>query len=119
MGSVNATEAVNVKARLVIIKDANKFALAIAAAMKGSADAAATAVTKELTPSTAWSTDATAFITAQTAVDGKQRDYDAAVTAGDTAKSATLGDELRVAKAKLNEAAAALNRPLPYPDLLS
>lgn len=109
--------ATNAKVRFVVVRDENAFGLAIAKALKGQAEAAGKAVTTALTPTPDWAATDTAYATALAAVAAKQRDYDAAV-AGGSGEVAKLGDELLVLKAKLNEAAAASNRPLPYPSLL-
>ena len=108
----------NSKLRFVVIRDANQFGLALAKALKGQAEAAGKAVTGELTPKPDWMAGNTAYLTAKTELDAKQREYDAALLANDSALIAKLGDELILKKAKLNEAAVAINRPLPYPSLL-
>lgn len=110
--------ATNIKARFVLVKDASKFGLAIATALKGSADSISAAVSKELTPGAAWRAEDTAYVTARATIGAKQRAYAEAVEAGDASKVAAAEDELTVARAKLNEAAAAMNLPLPYPELM-
>ncbi|MES3107347.1 hypothetical protein [Sphingomonas aurantiaca] len=109
--------ATNAKVRFVVVRDENAFGLAIAKALKGQAEAAGKAATTALTPKSEWAASDTGYATALAAVATKQREYDTAVGTGpgDIAK---LADELFVLKAKLNEAAAATNRPIPYPSLL-
>lgn len=111
--------ATNAKGRFVVVKDANQFGLALAKALKGQADAAGKAVTSALTPEPTWAASDTAYVTAKSDLDGAQRDYDAALTSGDSGNIAKAGDALLLKKAKLNEAAAGLNRALPYPNLIN
>ena len=60
----------------------------------------------------------TAYIKTEATLAATQREYDAAVTGGDAAVIAKLRGELNVAKAKLNEAAVAIKRPIPYSGLI-
>jgi hypothetical protein len=108
----------NVKLRFVVIRSPNEFGLALAKALKGQAEAAGKAVTDGLKSTPDWTAADTTYLTARVSVDAKQREYDAAVAAGDSAAIARIAGELAVVKAKLNEAAAGSNRPLPYPSLL-
>lgn len=113
--------ATNVKLRFVVIREPNQFGLALAKALKGRSAATGTAVGTALTDAMsskpAWTADDTGYVQALNAVEAKQREYDAAVTAGDSAAIAAKADELRYLKAKLNEAAVKLKRPIPYPSL--
>lgn len=109
--------ATNAKVRLVVVRDENAFGLAIAKALKGQAEAVGKAATPALIPKSEWAATDTGYATALAAVATKQREYDTAVGIG-SVDIAKLGDELFVLKAKLNEAAAASNRPIPYPSLL-
>ena len=116
-----AAGVINAKVRFVVVRDANQFGLAIAKALKGQAEAAGKAVTTALTPAApepAFTANDTAYATALAAVSSKQREYDAALASGDAAAAAKAGDELFVLKAKLNEAAVASRRQIPYPTLL-
>lgn len=112
---------VNAKLRFVVIREPNQFGLALAKALKtrsaATGTAVGTAITDAMTPKPQWTGDDTAYVQALNALDAKQREYDAAVASGDSAAIALKGDELRLAKAKLNEAAVKLNRPIPYPSL--
>lgn len=111
--------ATNIQVRFVAIRDANKFGLAVAKALKGQADAAGKGVTDALTPKPDWATTDTTYLTAMITVEQKQKLYDDAVGAGDAAAIVKTGDDLRIAKAKANEAAVAAMKPLPYPGLLN
>lgn len=113
-----AIGATNVKLRVVIVRDANQFGLEVAKLLKGSADDVGKAVTTALTPASPWAATDTSYATALADLNAKQRDYDAAIAANDSGKMAAAQDALLVSKAKLNEAAAASDRPLPYPTLL-
>lgn len=108
----------NVKSRFVVIREPNQFGLALAKALKGQADAAGKAVTTALSPQPDWTTSDTAYISAETALAAKQREYDAAVLGGKTDDALRLSGELEVLKAKVNEAAVAIKRPIPYLSLL-
>ncbi len=113
--------ATNVKLRFVVIREPNQFGLALAKALKtrsaATGTAVGTALTEAMTAKPAWTPDDSAYVQALNAVDAKQREYDAAVASGDSAAIALKSDELRLAKAKLNEAAVKLKRPIPYPSL--
>jgi hypothetical protein len=111
----------NVKLRFVVIKDANKFGLALAAALKGQAEATGTAVKNQLTttPEPDWSTEKTAYLEAVSQLNAKQREYDAAVTAGNAADISRFADEVQVQKGRVNEAALAAHLPMPYKGLLA
>lgn len=104
----------NVKARFLVIRDANQFGLALAKALKAQADATGKAVTDKLTPQAAWTTQDTAYVDAENAVKAAQRAVDDAITAGETSKVPGLQDAVTSAKAKANEAAVASRRQLPY-----
>lgn len=109
----------NVLARFVVVRDANKFGLAIAKAISGQADNAAKAVTDRLTPKPDWGSSQTQLVTASVDVEAKQRAYADALAKADAAAIATTAADLRIAKAKANEAAASAGQPIPYPGLLS
>ena len=104
----------NVKARFLVIRDANQFGLALAKALKAQADATGKAVTDKLTPQPAWTTQDTAYVDAENAVKAAQRAVDDAITAGETSKVPGLQDAVTSAKAKANEAAVASGRQAPY-----
>ena len=112
--------ATNVQMRFVVIRDANKFGLALAKALGNQAEAAGKAVTEELTPQgpkPEWSADKTAYITAMEDVAAKQRAYDAALAKGESEPIAVAAADLKISKAKANEAAVKLKMVLPYPGL--
>lgn len=109
---------INVSSRFVVIRAENKFGMALAKALKGQAEAAGKAATAALAPQPEFTANDTAYITAEATLAAKQREYDAAITAGDSAIIAKLLGELNVAKAKVNEAAVGIKRPIPYPGLL-
>lgn len=110
--------ATNVSARFVVIRAENKFGTALARALKGQAEAAGKAVTEAVAPKPDFTANDTAYLAAEATLAAKQREYDAAITAGDAAVTVKLLGELNVAKAKVNEAAVAIKRPIPFPGLL-
>lgn len=111
--------ATNVQARFVIIRDENKFGMALAKALKGQAEAVGKAATEVLAPSPDWLPADTAYLTALNDVEAKQRAYDAASAAGEAAAILSAGHALQLAKAKTNEAAVASKKAIPYPGLLN
>ena len=113
--------ATNAQLRFVVIKDANKFGLAIGAALKSHAAEVGTAVTAKLTPKAPtpeWSATDTAYVTAINNVGAKQREIDGLSGTPDPTASARLNDELTVLKARANEAAVTAGYTIPYPGLL-
>ena len=102
--------ATNMQLRIVVIRDANRFGQAIAKALKSQAEAAGKGVTERLTPQADWEEEDTAYLTAMITVEQKQKAYDDAVAAGEAAAITAAGDELRLAKAKANEAAVAARK---------
>ncbi len=116
--------ATNAQVRFVLIKDANKFGLALAKALKGQAETAQKAVKDALTstpppPPPAWSASDTGYLAAMIDVETKTKSYDAAVVSGDADNITKTSGELRIAKAKANEAAISANKHIPYPGLLA
>jgi len=110
----------NVQMRFVVVRNANQFGMAIAAALKGKADAIGTAVTEELKPTpakSAWTSEQTGYVTAMVDVDVAKRAYDAALASGDAAAAAVALDELKRTRATANEKAAAAGKPLPFPNI--
>lgn len=110
----------NLQMRLVVIWDANKFGLALAKALKGQAETAGKLVAEKLTPQgpkPEWTADKTAYLEATNNVEAKQRAYDAALSNGEASNIAVAAADLRIAKAKANEAAVKLDMALPYPAL--
>jgi len=105
--------------RFTAIRDANKFGLAVATALKGKAAAAGTALTNHLTetPAPAWTEADTGWVQAMSNVAMAERAFNIAQKTGDS--SAVLEKELalRNAKAAANQAAVAAKKPLPYPHL--
>lgn len=111
----------NVQARFTVIRDANKFGLALAAALKSRSTALGTAVTAQLTPAAqapAWTTNDTTYVTAMSAVETAQRALDIATASGDEGAIFEKRLALKNAKAAANAAAAASNRALPFPGLI-
>lgn len=111
--------ATNMQARIVIIRNADKFGLALAKALKGQAEAAGKAATEALAPKPDWTGEDTAYLTAIQDVEAKQKAYDAALAGGDASATLTASHALRLAKAKANEAAVTSKRKVPYPALLN
>ncbi|MBC7986535.1 MAG: hypothetical protein H7X93_07675 [Sphingomonadaceae bacterium] len=114
--------ATNVRARFVVVRDANRFLQAIYSALAATAAPAGAAVTQyvteALTPRAAWSNPDTLYVQALTNIAARQREIDTAYSVGDAGAVARLSGELRVLMAQANEAAAGSNRPLPYPALM-
>lgn len=115
----------NTKMRFVVIKDENKFGLAVATALKSQSDAigtaAKTAIEKATSPEDikpAWSAAQSAYVSAESNVNLKEKEYNDAVAKNDATAIARADGELRSAKAKLNEAAVTLGKPIPYPSLI-
>lgn len=110
-----------VVARIAFVKDANKFGLAIAEALKGRAPdigtGVQTALNGELTKAS-WSAADTTYVQSLTAVNTAQQAYTAALAGTDASVQASTLATLRNAQAAANAAAAALNKPVPYPSLL-
>lgn len=111
--------AINVQARVVIIRDENKFGMALAKALKGQAEAVGKATTDAIAPKPDWTAGDTAYLTALQDVELKQKAYDDALAAGDAAATVSAAHALKLSKAKANEAAVASKRQLPYPGLLN
>ena len=112
-----AAGSTNIKARFIVIRDANGFGLAIAKALKGQSEALGKAVTAELTPSEkkpAWTGDDTTYVEAQADVRAAQRALDEAIGKGETSLIPGLQDAVLKAQAHANQAAVAAGRPLPY-----
>lgn len=111
--------ATNAQMRVVIVRDANKFGQALAKAIKGQAETAGKGVTDGLKPQPAWAATDTGYLSAMIAVEQKQKAYDDAVASGDAAAMTNAGNDLKIAKAKANEAAVAANMDIPYPGLIA
>lgn len=107
----------NARVAFIVIRDENKFGKAIAKALGAQAEAVGTAVKNQLTPAPAWAATDTAYVTAQAGLDSAMATLDAAVREGDPLKIAAAEAAVRVAKAKLNEAAVGADRLPPFPDL--
>ena len=111
----------NVKMRFVVIREPNKFGLALAKALNGAAESTGKAVTEGLTAQLKSKPDFTAsdtaYLTALTTLQAKELAYASSVEKGGGAAIAAAATEVLLAKAKLNEAAVAINRPIPYPQL--
>jgi hypothetical protein len=111
----------NVQARFTVIRDANKFGLAIAAALKARSAALGQSLTNQLAPvepGLAWTTADTTYVTAMTNVEAAQRTLDSAQAGGDADVIFQSQIALKLAKAAANAAAAASKRPLPFPGLI-
>lgn len=111
--------ATNVQARIVIIRDENKFGMALAKALKGQAEAVGKAATDAIAPKPDWTAQDTTYLTALQDVEVKQKAYDDALVAGNAAATVSAAHALKLSKAKANEAAVASKRQLPYPGLLN
>lgn len=111
--------ATNVQFRFVVVRDQNKLGTAIAKMLKDKAEVAGKSVTEALTPKPDWATTDTGYLSAIVAGEQKQKLYDDAVAAGDSSAMLAAGQELRLAKAKANEAAVSAKRALPFPELLN
>lgn len=107
----------NARVAFIVIRDENKFGKAIAKALGAQAEAVGTAVKNQLTPAPAWAATDTAYVTAQAGLDSAMATLDAAVREGDPLKIAAAEAAVRVAKAKLNEAAVGADRLPPFPDI--
>lgn len=110
----------NVSVRFTVVRSANQFGLAIAKSLQTRSKALGEAVTNHFTPqapSPAWTSQDTTYIAAMNAVLSAQRSLDTAIAAGDADAIFNAQIILRNAKAAANGAAAASNRPIPYPDL--
>lgn len=115
--ATTAAGSTNIKARFIVIRDANGFGMAIAKALKGQSEALGKAVTAELTPEEkkpAWTGDDTAYVEAQADVRAAQRALDEAIGKGETSLIPGLQDAVLKAQAHANQAAVAAGRPLPY-----
>ncbi|MGH8110112.1 MAG: hypothetical protein ACREO1_15495 [Arenimonas sp.] len=111
----------NVQVRLTIIRNANKFGLAVAKALQARSKTLGEAVTNRLAPQTrasAWTAADTNYVTAMTAVENAQRSLDIAIAKGDATEIFAAQIALKNAKAAANAAAAASDRPIPYPNLI-
>jgi len=111
--------ATNVQMRFVVIRDENKFGMAIATALKGQTEPVGKAVTDAIKPKDDWAATDSAYLTAMVGVEQKQKLLDDAVASANSAGIISASQELRLAKAKANEAAVTSKKPLPYPGLLS
>ena len=108
----------NARVTFLVIRDENKFGKAVAAALKGQAEAAGKAVTTELTPTPDWAASDTAYVTADATLNSARVALNAAIAEGDRGKIAVAEAAVLVAKAKVNEAAVGADRPPPYPDIM-
>lgn len=114
-GSVGAT---NARVSFIVVRDANRFGLAIADALSSQAPALGTAVTRELTPQAEWTPARLALLTATRDVLAKQASYDAAVATGVAEQIRTAHTALLLAKHSANAAAEALGEPAPHPGVM-
>lgn len=111
----------NVQARVIVVRNANQFGIALAAALKTRSAALGTAVTTALTPETrsdAWGAADTQYVTAMNLVEEKRAAVIQAQAGGDIAAIFTAELALRNAQASANAAAAASDRLLPFPNLI-
>ncbi len=113
----------SVTMRVALIREPNRFGLALAQALKARAPATATAVEAalkdRLMPDPRWSAIDSAYVQAITAVRVAQLAYDTAMGSTDTAVQRQAWAVLQNAKAAANGAAAGANRELPFPGLTS
>ena len=112
-----ALGATNLDFRLVVVREANQFGLAIAAALGEQRDAVEAAVEAGLADEPDWVAGDTANLQAMIDVAAKRRELDAAIAAGDATASRRLRDELLILQARANEAAVTVGRAIPYPGL--
>jgi hypothetical protein len=117
-GKLVALGSTNLRARFAVIRDENKFGMAIAKALGARKADLDTQLTAALEPKKDWSAAMTALLEAEAEVNSKQRLYDAAIAEGRLADAPALADQLSIAKAKANEKAIAAGRSIPYPGLL-
>lgn len=111
----------NVQVRFVLVRDANRFGMAVAAALKARAPAMGQAVTTLLTPDNplqAWTQLDTAYVTAQGLVQTRLAELTVAQAGGVASTILTAQLALQNAQALANAAAAASGRSLPYPGLI-
>lgn len=117
-GFPSMTGSTNLSARFTVIKDANKFGLAVASALKAQAKPTGDAVAAALAPQAEWTTQDTQYVAAMNAVATAQRALDIALASGDQDTIFQAQITLKNAKAAANAAAAASNRSLPFPGLI-
>ncbi|MCA6298324.1 MAG: hypothetical protein IM624_03895 [Phenylobacterium sp.] len=117
-GNLVALGSTNLRARFAVIRDENKFGMAIAKALTARKDDLDTKLSAALAPKDDWSPSLTALLEAESEVNSKQRLYDAAIAEGRLSDAPALADQLRIAKAKANEKAIAAGRSIPHPGLL-
>lgn len=121
MGAPVYAGSTNVQARFTVVRNANQFGLAVAKSLQTRSKALGEAVTQRLTPEThadAWNASDTNYVTTMSTVETAQRALDTANAKGDPDEIFAAQLTLRNAKASANAAAAASDRPLPYPNLL-
>jgi hypothetical protein len=107
--------------RFSAIRDANKFGLAVATALRGRASEFGTALSTNLTAATespppTWTTEDTALVLAMSNA-AAERALATAKVNGDADEIFQKELELRNSKAQANQAAAAAKKPLPFPGL--
>jgi hypothetical protein len=106
-----------IKARFLVIKDANRFGLAIAEALKKQAPALSAAVTAKIDPADkpSWTAQNSAYFNAQARVERAQGALAAARLGTDKPALQLAETEYLAARLDMNVAAAALKLPAPYP----
>ena len=114
------TGTTSVAARLILIRDANRFGASLATALEARAPAAGQGVESvalEQLRGGSYSTERAALGVALVVVRQKQAALDAAKTGGDQDAIAAAEIALAVAQGDANVKAAAASQRLPYPDL--
>lgn len=109
----------NARVSFIVIRDANRFGLAIASALGAQKDAVDQAVSSAVAGQAPWRQLDTAYLTKMLEVQTKQAAYDAALLEEDPAAILAARNELLIAKANANEAAIAAGEDPPFPDLLT
>jgi len=115
------TGSTNVQARIVLIQDQNRFGMALAKAIRDRGPAVGAAITADLAPQTraqAWTAADTNYVTSISTVQSKADALARAVAAGDANLVLAARLELQNAQAAANAAAAASDRPLPFPNVI-
>ena len=111
----------NVEARLVVIRDANAFGVALASALRRRSAELATSAGTAMRPWVSgndWSSERTAYVIARNAADDCQAAYNRALAGGDPEAIRLARAALLQAQTHANETAQAARQSLPYPGLL-
>lgn len=115
--TVRNVGATNVNVRFTMVRDANRFGLAIAQALTARGATLGQSVTAALTASE-WTAADTQYLIAMDAVATAQRALDAARQQSDQDIIFAAEQTLRLKKAEANTAAVTAKRSLPFPGLI-